>query len=217
MEPAANAVGGREGRLNHPVGGAIGQTRGVIEARGIVRDRGQELVLIVGANAAADEQAGRAFVVPAQSGPGAGGEAQAAFHQVVAGETIHAEQRAVVQLQSLAVLVGDARIKVGVGRGRKLDHRLQDQIRSSAEATIERVADVHAGAGATAREHVRIDAHHRRQVIHRIDIDAGVHERLPAQAHGRDDRAAPIDLAADAAAVDAGQSVGRAGRNQLGR
>ncbi|MNE44620.1 hypothetical protein D3C80_1388560 [compost metagenome] len=117
MEPSANAVGRREGRLNHPVGRAVGQTGGIIEARGIVRDRGQELVLVVGANAAADEQAGGALVVPTQGGAGAGGEAEAAFHQVVAGKTIHAEQRAVVQLQRLTVLVGDARIKVGVGRG----------------------------------------------------------------------------------------------------
>src|SRR5690606_17451004 len=110
------------------------QTRRVIEAGRIVRDRRQIFVLVVGAHAAADEQAGRAHLVPAQGGAGARREAQAALQQVVAGETVHAEQGQVVQLGDLAVFVRDARVQVRLVGNRQLGHRLKDQVGRGAEA-----------------------------------------------------------------------------------
>ncbi|MNX56904.1 hypothetical protein D3C86_877090 [compost metagenome] len=215
VEPAADTVRRREGRLDHPVGGARRDAGGIIEAGRIVRDRRQELALVVSADATAQEQAGGAHIVPAQGGAGAGGEAHPAFHQVLTGEAIHAEQGGFVQFQRLAVFVGDARVQISLGRGGQLRHWLKNQVGRRAEAAVERIADVHAGAGSAARQDVGGLTQHGRQVVDGIDVQTRVHERLPPQAHRGDNGAAPVDLAGDAAAVHARETVGRAGRDQF--
>ncbi|MNJ33519.1 hypothetical protein D3C77_282060 [compost metagenome] len=215
MEPAAHPVRRVEGRVHHPVRGAARQARGIVEARRVVGNGRQILVQIVDAHAAADEEAGRAHLVPAQGRARPGGEAQSAFQQVVAGEAVHAEQGQVVQFGDLAVLVGDAGVQLGLVRDRQLRHRLQNHARCRAEPAIEGVADVDPGAGAGAHMVDVVNAQGGRQVADRIDVGAQVDERLPAHAQRRDQAAPPLGLARHAAAVHPWQAVGRPGRNEL--